>query len=109
MLKRQIMLHQEELKRVEEQMQGFQYIRPVHLNTVEMPYQTSDISSVSNYVNTYSAPISSSTSSNHMLAPPIPISTENVIKSVDGYASSTQSYITSRSYQNLEVSFCVLL
>lgn len=105
MLERQIMMSQEELKRVSRQLEMAGYNRNImHSNMTEMSYQGSEIqhSSISSYVNTYAAP-----SSSHMLGP-IPVSSENVIKPVDSFSPSTHPYISSSSYQNLEVSYTLV-
>lgn len=99
MLERQILMSQEELKRVSRQLEMARYNRNIMPSSNELSYQTPNVSSASSYVNTYSTPTSS-----HLLGP-ISVSTENAIKPVDSFPSSAQSYITSSSYRNLEVSY----
>lgn len=98
MLERQILMNQEELKRISRQLEMARYNRSTMPTSNELSYQTHNVSPVSNYVNTYSVPTSS-----HLLGT-ISTSAENTIKSVDSFPSSAQSYITSSSYRNLEVS-----
>lgn len=99
MLERQILMSQEELKRISRQLEMARYNRNIMSSSNELSYQTPNVSSASSYVNTYSAPTSS-----HLLGP-ISVSSENAIKPVDSFpSSSAQSYITSSSYRNLEVS-----
>lgn len=98
MLERQILMSQEELKRVSRQLEMARYNRNIMPSSNELSYQTPSVSSASSYVNTYSTSTSS-----HLLGP-ISVSTENAIKPVDSFPSSAQSYITSSSYRNLEVS-----
>lgn len=98
MLERQILMSQEELKRVSRQLEMARYNRNIMPSSNELSYQTPNVSSASSYVNTYSTPTSS-----HLLGP-ISVSTENAIKPADSFPSSAQSYITSSSYRNLEVS-----
>ncbi|XP_035215860.1 neuronal PAS domain-containing protein 2-like [Stegodyphus dumicola] len=102
MLQQQIMLQQEELRRVSEQLMLVQFAVPGPTNTSDIPYQASSSSMGSNLVNTYS-----STRPLPHLQIPDATSTANVImKSVDGYTRPTQSSITSRPYLNLEAELC---